>query len=265
LQQQVKLGRGPECDVVIMDPSISRQHIQLSCRRVFGKERIQGVRVVLRDLGSTNGTLVNYRRVRRAVLKPGDKISLGRVILKYEQRDLADQNFYNEIYRLATTDALTSLLNKGAILRELADELVQRRRYRSPLSVLLIDLDDFKSLNDTYGHLTGDLALQATARILQRNLRLQDKAGRFGGEELLVILPETAIRGAVSLAERIRKDIEKTICVELKIERSVTASMGVASYPMDGLNSESLLEHADAALYRAKALGKNRMELWKEA
>jgi two-component system, cell cycle response regulator len=264
VQQQVKLGRGPECDVVIMDSSISREHVQLSCRRIFEKDSVQRVRVVLRDLGSTNGTLVNYRRVRRAVLKPGDKISLGRVILKYEQRDLADQNFYNEIYRLATVDSLTSLLNKGAILRVLTDELNKRRRYRSPLSLLMMDLDDFKSLNDTYGHLTGDLTLQALARILQRNLRRQDKAGRFGGEELLLILPETGVKGAASLGERIRKDVEKSLRAELKIERNITVSLGVASYPMDGLDEENLLEHADSALYRAKALGKNRMELWKE-
>jgi two-component system, cell cycle response regulator len=265
IQQKIRLGRGRECDVVITDPSISQQHAQLNCRRISGKGQAKEVRVVLRDLGSTNGTMVNQRRVRRAVLKPGDTISLGRVILKYEQRDLSDRNFYDEIYRLVTTDPLTSLLNKETVLRELSDELTERKRYRAPLSILMISLDDFKSLNDTYGPSTGDLALQAVARLLQKNVRRQDRIGRFGYEEILVVLPETAAKGAASVAERIRKDIEGTISADLKIERDVTASIGLASYPMDGHTIETLLERVDAALYRAKALGKNRLEIWKES
>jgi len=262
--QKTKLGRSSECDVVISDPSISSQHVQLDCRRVSGKGPMQEVRVVLRDLGSASGVMVNHRRVRRAVLKPGDKIFFGRVVFQYELRDLSDRDFYGEIYRLVTTDPLTSLLNKETILRELSDELTRRKRYRAPLSILVIDLDDFKSLIDTYGSSTGDLALQVLARLLHKNIRRQDKIGRLGREELLVVLPETAAKGAASVAERIRKDIENTLCVDLKIERIVTASIGLASYPMDGHTVEALLERVDAALHRAKALGKNRLEFCRQ-
>jgi diguanylate cyclase (GGDEF)-like protein len=264
IQQQITLGRGEESDVLLMDPSVSRKHVKLSCRRIVGKENGHGLRVVLQDLDSKNGTLINYRKVRRAVLKPGDKICLGRVILKFEYRDLADQNFYEEIYRLATTDSLTGLLNKAAITRAMNEEMAKSARYHRQLSVVLMDLDDFKSLNDTFGHLIGDRTLQHVAEVLRRNMRHQDKAGRFGGEEFLLVLPETGLKGAALVAERVRADIEKSVASELNLARQLSVSAGVSAYPMDGRDCENLLEHADVALYRAKALGKNRIELWKE-
>jgi len=264
IQQQVTIGRGEEADVLIMDPSVSRKHIQLTCRKVLGTGKDEAMTVVLRDLGSKNGTTVNYHKVRRAVLKAGDKICLGRVILKFEYRDLADQKFYDEVYRLATTDGLTGLLNKATITRILSDEIVKWQRYRGKLSVILLDVDDFKGLNDTCGHLTGDRALQAIAAVLRNNLRRQDRAGRFGGEELLVVLPETDGDGAMDLAERIRADVEKSVASGLELPQPVTASFGVASCPADAEEIENLLERADNALYRAKAQGKNRVAFWKE-
>ncbi len=264
IQPRITIGRGEESDVLLMDPSVSRKHIRLSCRKVAGKETQQGLKVILQDLDSKNGTLVNYKKVRRAVLKPGDKICIGNVILKFEYKDLADQNFYEEIYRLATTDSLTGLLNKATITRTLKEETAKSSRYHRQLSVVLMDLDDFKSLNDTFGHLTGDRVLQRVAAVLRRNLRQQDRAGRFGGEEFLLVLPETGLKGAASLSERIRMDIEKSVASDLSLARSVTVSAGVSTYPLDGHDCENLLERTDSALYRAKALGKNRTELWKE-
>ncbi len=265
VRQQTTLGRGEESDVIIMDPSVSRKHVRLSCRQVVGKESPEEVRVVLQDLDSKNGTLVNYRPVRRAVLKPGDKICLGRVILKFEYRDLADRNFYEEIYRLATTDGLTGLLNKATITRALVEEMTKCARYRRQLSVVMLDLDDFKSLNDTFGHLMGDRILQSIATVMRKNMRCQDKAGRYGGEEFLLVLPETGLKGASLLAERIRAEVDGSVAIGLNILCRVSLSAGVSTYPLDGRNCENLLEHADAALYRAKALGKNRVELWQEA
>jgi diguanylate cyclase (GGDEF)-like protein len=263
LKQQLTVGRGEESDVLIMDPSVSRKHIQLTCRKLIGKEGVENLKVILQDLGSKNGTLVNYRRIRRVILKPGDKICIGRVILKFEYRDLADQSFYDEIYRLATIDALTSLLNKASITRILTEELTKKLRYHGVLSVLLIDIDNFKSLNDMQGHLLGDRALQAVGEILRRNLRRQDKAGRFGGDEFLVILPETGSKGAVTLAERLRSDLERAGAAEAGLPTQISASIGVATYPADGETCESLLEHVDVAVYRAKARGKNRVEFYK--
>lgn len=265
IQQQITLGRGEESDVLLMDSSVSRKHVRLSCRRLVRKEGGQSLRIVLQDLGSKNGTLVNYKKVGRAVLKPGDKICLGRIILKFEYRDLADQNFYEEIYRLATTDSLTRLLNKASIIRTLNEEMAKADRYHRKLSLVLMDLDDFKSLNDAFGHLMGDRVLQYIAEVLRKKLRHQDKAGRFGGEEFLLVLPETDLKGAALVAERIRADIEKSVASQLGLARPVSVSAGVSTYPTDGRDCENLLEHADVALYRAKALGKNRIELWKES
>lgn len=264
IQPQVTIGRGEESDVLIMDPSVSRKHIQLTCRKVLGKSAGENVTVVLRDLGSKNGTLVNYRKVRRTVLKAGDKICMGRVILKFEYRDLADQSFYDEVYRLATEDGLTSLLNKATITRILSDEVAKRQRYQGRLSVILLDLDNFKSLNDAFGHLTGDRALQETASVLRKSLRRQDRAGRFGGEEFLIVLPETGLKGASGLAERIRAGVERTVASRLNLESPITASFGVAACGQDARGVEHLVERADNALYRAKAQGKNCVGIWRE-
>ncbi len=263
LQQQLTLGRGDGCDVVIMDPSVSRKHVQLSCRKLIARGERQDLRVVLRDLGSTNGTLVNYRKVRRAVLKPGDKICMGRIILKFEFKDLADKNYFDEIFRLATTDSLTGLLNRAAIMRVMKEETVKRQRYRRRLSVILLDIDDFKRLNDTGGHLAGDRVLQLVSNAVRRNLRRQDRGGRFGGDEFLIVLPETGLKGAAILADRIKHDFEEATLSDPSLNGGVTVSFGIASYPVQCRVSESLIDCADSALYRAKALGKNRIELWR--
>jgi len=255
------LGRGPDCDITIADPSVSRKHLQICCRKIMKKGETPVLKVVLRDLGSRNGTLINYVAVRRAVLKPGDKIFLGRVILKFDHRDIAEQNFYDEIYRLATTDSLTSILNKAAITRCLLEEIAGSLRNRRRVSVVLTDIDGFKGLNDLFGHLAGDRVLQSVATLLQTNVRARDRIGRFGGDEFLVVLPETGPKGAAQLAERMRKIVETSVGKELGLRLSVTASMGVASGRANETDPESLLEQADIALYRAKTLGRNRVEV----
>jgi two-component system, cell cycle response regulator len=258
------LGRGEDCDIVIPDPSVSRKHLQISCRRVLkgGKEDLI---VVIRDLGSKNGTLVNYSAVHQKVLKPGDKISMGHIILKFDRRDLAEQSFYEEIYRLATIDQLTSVLNKATITRSLSEEIAASVRDHRWISVLLMDVDRFKSINDVHGHLMGDRILQAVARVLRTSIRRRDKVGRFGGDEFMIVLPETGPKGALKLAERIRSSIEKSAGAELGIVEGITTSIGVASCRAVDPGCDSLLEHADSALYRAKVLGKNRAERWVKA
>jgi len=264
LQSRLTLGRGGESDVLIMDPAVSRRHVLLTRKNVSRRDGKRVLKVVLQDLGSKNGTLVNYRSVKRVVLKPGDKIILGRAILKFEYRDVADQSFYEEIYRLATVDNLTSLLNRSAITRFLNDEVTKRLRYPGSLSILMIDLDEFKQLNDMHGHLAGDGALRLIGDVLRRNLRAQDKGGRFGGDEFLVVLPETGIDGAVAVAERIRADLETAVCGDQGLPRPVTASIGVATCADNACGSRCLLEKADAAVYRAKTGGKNRVEMYQE-
>ncbi len=262
LKQQLIIGRGEESDVTLPDPAVAPEHILLSCRRVVNRDGEQQFRVLLRDLGSLNGTLVNSRRVQRALLKPGDMISVGHTLLRFEYRDLADSDFHERVRRMATSDSLTSLLNRLTILEVLRDEAARQNRYGRLLSLLVLDMDDFSSLNGTFGRPLGDRVLKSVSRILRRNLRRQDNAGRLGGEEFLIIQPETGARGAIVSAERMRSEIQRIIAPALRLEHSVTASIGVASSSSAAVDGEALLDRAHVALKRAKELGKNRVESW---
>jgi diguanylate cyclase (GGDEF)-like protein len=139
-------------------------------------------------------------------------------------------------------------------------ELARARRNSTALSIILMDLDNFKSLNDQYGHSAGDAALRASAALLVQSLRTSDIACRFGGEELVIILPECRLDGAVSRAESIRAAFEAMRLPELEQTLTITASFGVASTTLCGMDQNALLKAADTALYRAKRAGKNRVE-----
>lgn len=162
---------------------------------------------------------------------------------------------------LAHTDPLTHLLNRRALTIRLVAELERVRRYNSPLTMLMIDLDHFKSVNDTFGHLVGDEVLRGTAMILQRSVRSVDMVARYGGEEFVIVLPETGETGAVAFAERIRQRVEQH---KFDAQRAptalVTVSIGVSFFPAPQVDSaDDLFVRADAALYRAKQLGRNRV------
>ena len=125
-------------------------------------------------------------------------------------------------------------------------------------------MDEFKSLNDLYGHLAGDRILQSVGKLFLKNLRRRDKVGRFGGDEFMIVLPETGPKGAYQVAERIRKKLHTLVRTELEIHTGVTLSLGVASSRTNKASLEKMLEYADTALYRAKSLGRNRAEVWKK-
>jgi diguanylate cyclase (GGDEF)-like protein len=163
-----------------------------------------------------------------------------------------------EIHSLAATDGLTGLWNHRRMHDLLAEEMRRSSRYHRALSALMLDVDSFKAFNDTYGHPNGDQLLRRIAGVLHNNVRTVDHLGRYGGEEFLVILPETTKDDACRLAERIRSEVEAHATVtidEVTVHRTV--SVGVASYPEDALNPAELVQRADEALYRAKRAGKN--------
>ena len=162
---------------------------------------------------------------------------------------------------LAHTDPLTDVLNRRALTDRLAHEIDRARRYTSQVTLLMIDLDHFKRINDTHGHLVGDDVLMELAGLLQRTIRSVDVVARYGGEEFVVLLPETAEHGAVAFAERIREQLEVH---EFRLDSGeplhLTASIGVATFPSPKVDSvEDLFARADQALYRAKAEGRNRV------
>lgn len=166
---------------------------------------------------------------------------------------------FEQIARSAVTDGLTGIYNARFLRQRLAHESDRVRRYRSKFSIVFYDLDDFKAFNDTYGHLAGDAALRQFGHILTRSNRSTDIPGRYGGEEFLVILPETGYEAALSMAERIRALAE---AAEIEVngqEPHITVSGGVATCPEDGDTPADLIACADRALYRAKRAGKNRI------
>jgi two-component system cell cycle response regulator len=162
---------------------------------------------------------------------------------------------------MANTDPLTAVLNRRALTERLASELERVKRYDSTVSVLLIDIDHFKRVNDNYGHLVGDDVLMDVGALLQSAVRSVDVVARYGGEEFVIALPETGLAGATAFAERIRELVEEhTFAHAGGSDLRLTASIGVASYPSPGLETvEDLLAKADQALYRAKAEGRNRV------
>jgi diguanylate cyclase (GGDEF)-like protein len=167
------------------------------------------------------------------------------------------------IERSATTDSLTGLYNRRHFHNTLRFEISRCRRYGLALSLLLLDLDGFKQVNDEHGHPLGDVVLQRVGRTLRRALRDSDVACRFGGEEFAVVLPETSREGALALGERIRRRIEHDSVPTADGGRAgTTVSGGIASLPDDGRDADTLLAHADEALYAAKHAGKNRVLLY---
>lgn len=171
------------------------------------------------------------------------------------------------IRELGSTDMLTGLHNRRSIMEQLEKEVARSRRDGQPLSVVLLDLDHFKRINDTWGHPTGDRVLQRSARVLRESLRQHDSVGRYGGEEFMLLLPGTTLEGARILLERCREQVADSI-VDADTGESVrlSASFGLAC--TDGLpdvEAEDLIRLADEALYRAKAAGRNRIETMRAA
>jgi len=171
---------------------------------------------------------------------------------------LTDQNA--ELERLATTDGLTGLANRRRLFERLDQEVYRARRYGIALSVILLDIDHFKRVNDSWGHAVGDRVLREVARETQQLLHKTDLAGRYGGEEFVLLLPETDLAEAMSLAHRLNRHIARTaFALERGSSLSVTVSAGVAALFPDE-SSEALIQRADRALYRAKEMGRDRVE-----
>jgi diguanylate cyclase (GGDEF)-like protein/PAS domain S-box-containing protein len=176
------------------------------------------------------------------------------IILDINQRKIAEQ----ELERMATHDPLTGLYNRRELEQQLQEELVRARRYDRPISLLWLDVDHFKRVNDEYGHLVGDKVLRKLSRLLQSNIRSVDYVARYGGEELVIVLPEVDEDEAMEMAERLRRMVEATkIEVGENRQVSVTVSIGVAAFPEHGKEATHLFRNADEAMYRAKQQGRN--------
>lgn len=249
------VGRSDDADIVVKDRGVSRQHAKFL-------QSPQGVVTVV-DLDSTNGVFVGGERVQECILEAGDKVAIGGLVtVRLSYHDALEEKLQNELYHSATRDGLTGCVNKQHFTERLGQAASKARRHRNNLSIAMIDIDHFKSVNDGYGHVAGDAVLKEVAGRLSEGLRTEDLLGRFGGEEFVVLMDLTATEGAVQVAERLRTSVcAKPILVPSKdafTEILVTASLGVATLA-EGETDESLMMRADQALYQAKADGRNRV------
>lgn len=177
-------------------------------------------------------------------------------------QDISERKrLYAELERLATHDPLTGLVNRGELERRLAREFQRAERYRRYLAALMVDIDHFKRINDTYGHKVGDDVLKAFAARLTEHARRADTVARYGGEEFVLMLPETPVPAALAMAERLRISLNEVPIAVADAGGPITASIGVAGYPDHGKTEEQLLRAADEAMYMAKRSGRNRVRV----
>lgn len=247
------IGRSHRADIRIDDDSISRMHVKLA---------LDGTSVSIEDLNSSNGTLVNGAKINIEQLRDGDKIRLGETtILKFTFHDRLDESFQQKMYNAALRDPLTKAYNKKYFVDQLGVEIAYAKRHRTPLSLVIFDLDHFKRINDTYGHVAGDMVLMELAELVQAMLRTEDVFARYGGEEFAIILRGIALSDAGVLAERLRAAVELRPFVNSGQRLPVTVSIGVAEFDDQVEDSMGLVEAADGALYAAKQSGRNKVLL----
>ncbi len=252
---EIVIGRVDSCDLKVEDDLVSRHHCKLTTTP-------EGVHLV--DLSSTNGTLLNGRKVDKALLKENDQIQVGAVtIFKFHYQEEVEAKFLGQLYQAATKDFLTNTYNKKFFMDRLQSEFSYAQRHEGNLSILVLDIDHFKKVNDTYGHLAGDIAIQKMAHHLMTHTRKDDVVARFGGEEFVILMRDCDQEQARSLAENLREGISR-IAIQVNSKNfKITVSVGVATLSevtkTKILRFESLLQEADNQLYKAKANGRNQV------
>lgn len=261
-KRDIIVGRDAMCDLALNDGKASRRHATLIYENFdhAGEEP----RILLRDLNSTNGTFVNGVRVTEHYLKDRDRVMIGSSQFGYFLRDESELEAEQKLLEMASYDALTKLFNRGVFNVHIQREFERSRRYARDMSLVMLDIDHFKDLNDSHGHQAGDFVLQELARIIQANVRGNDSAARYGGEEFSIILPETSIVGAAIQADRLRREVEEKIFQLEGQDVHVTISIGVAASEKNMKQVEQLIKAADMALYQAKGHGRNRVCIFRD-
>ena len=249
-EQGLVIGRGENATARVDDLSVSRQHC-----RIWSQDGT----IVLTDLESRNGTIVNGKAVVQVVLNEGDKIQVGTgTVFRYSLNDRLDESYLDHLYQTSIRDPLTGLLNRRYLLECLERDLALSRRHGLTIAVILIDVDHFKAVNDSWGHRGGDEALRELARSLQTMQRKESLLARYGGEEFAVLLRSVSAEGVDLFAERMRKAVAAHEVPAGQGRVRMTVSMGVAMTSGDGVvDPEALLEMADRYLYLSKSRGRN--------
>jgi diguanylate cyclase (GGDEF)-like protein len=251
---EIVIGRGKEVGIQIHDVGISRRHSLVRRTGDFTWEIV--------DLESTNGTYVDGQKVESKTLREGDRIQIGRTtVLKFTIQDELEQSFQKDLYDSAMRDPLTHAYNRRYFHERLRTELAYAARHGAPLSLILIDLDHFKHVNDTYGHLAGDAVLKVLTAAMHRMIRTEDLFARIGGEEFALVLRGIDEKNTHTVAERARKNLAALRIPWEGATIQFTVSCGVV-HTLDGSgfdSPEALYAVADARLYAAKAAGRNQV------
>ena len=246
------IGRDESCDITIQDSSISRKHAQIS---------LKNGQYVVTDLGSTNGTYVNEKRVHTAIVEPGDRVQFGGFIFKFMAANHIEMQYHEAVYSMMTRDGLTGTLNKRFFLDIIGREFQKALHRQSGLCLIMLDIDHFKSVNDTHGHLAGDEVLKEVSQRIGAVVAQHDVFARYGGEEFAILAAGVSLDEATEIAERCRAAIEATHFETSVGSLPVTISMGVAEFAdlENPLSEEDLIQAADRKLYDAKRGGRNRV------
>lgn len=249
------LGRAPDAGIRLENEGVSRHHAKI----LMDADN----QCILKDLASTNGTFINGEKIDERELVDGDRIQLGaKAMLKFGFQDSFEEDFQKRQYESATRDPLTACYNKRFFMERFTSEVAFTVRQNKPLSLVMIDLDHFKHINDTYGHLAGDFVLKNAASIMMSQIRTEDLMARYGGEEFVLIMRDTLLQPALLVAERMREAIAAAAFVFEGSTIAVTISLGVATWKDEPATPkpEDLIQKADALLYQAKRNGRNRTE-----
>lgn len=247
------IGRDSSCDIVVDVDSISRKHAVFEYRN--------GVHYLC-DNQSTNGTFVNERRIDNVELRSGDRLRFGNQIFKFLTTESVETQYHEVIFKMMTTDGLTQVYNKRFFQDSLERQYLQAQRGGQPMCVMILDLDKFKSINDTHGHLAGDAVLVEFARRTSAVLRGGELMARIGGEEFAILCSPATLEQAAVAAERVLKSTSSSPVTFESIEIPMTVSIGIACYDGESdLDTTSLVARADSMLYRAKTNGRNQFQM----
>ncbi|MBN2695691.1 GGDEF domain-containing protein [bacterium] len=251
------IGREARCNIVINSNSVSRKHAMIYKKYIDMGNHNSMHSFWIRDLGSTNGTYVGDQPINDIELMNGDTIKVGSTIFKFIIGSDVETAYFEEIYNMTIVDGLTEIHNKRYFLESLEKEISRAKRYERPLCLIMFDIDFFKKINDTYGHLTGDYVLKKMSQVIRDSIRREEIFARYGGEEFAIIMPETPKKSAVTLAEKVRQLIETTIFSFEGHVVPVTISLGVADLNKSISSALELIAFADKNLYKAKHSGRN--------
>jgi diguanylate cyclase (GGDEF)-like protein len=243
----IDVGRGSAAGLILDADSVSRKHARI--------ERFGGGHKIV-DLGSTNGTYVNGVKVKEHILKDGDRIGIGKALLKYIAGGNIEGAYHEEVQRLMRFDPLTNIFNKRHFDESLRLAVFTASGAAKPLSLIVFDLDHFKKVNDTYGHMAGDAVLCGATAAVQAILAPSEVFGRVGGEEFALLCDDTALSDALQRAEAVRHAVMRDPYTFEDKRLPVTVSAGVAQLLPDE-EAEGLFDRADAQLYVAKGAGRN--------